>query len=270
MAKKSKKKFGLTVAGKGEYVDARSFDETLHDTLDLLREVDRGVSGLESGTTEWEVVEASVKSPLFIGLAARAIVVADYSDQIVDTTLRGIEMLGEQAAVPPGFSPKALAAAKRITDHYENGVLKIQFASATKTVVPMRSVSENVSRIINQAAAPTEPQKPYTEHGTVEGKIENLIGTEHYFSLYDVISGKRLKCTFAEVMREEVRTGWQKRVIVEGLIYYGGDGKAERVAATSLTIKPDRSLLPQFKGKYINITGGIESSTYVRGMRDDD
>jgi len=270
MAKKRDKKFGLKIAGKGEYVGARSFDDTLRDTLDLLQEVDRNVSGVPDGAVDWEVVEASVKSPLFIGLAAKLNVVGDYSDRVVEATIDGIDSLERHARVPANFSPKALEAAKRITDHYENGVLKITLTSRSKTITPTRRVSENVERIINPPTAPDVPPKAYTEHGTVEGKIENLIGTEHYFSLYDAVSGKRLKCTFAETMREDVRAGWQKRVVVEGIIYYGGDGKAERVAATSLTIKPDRGLLPQFKGKYINITGGVESSAYVRGLRDDD
>jgi len=270
MAKKRDKKFGLRIAGKGEYVDARAFDDTLRDTLDLLQELDSSVSGVSGGTMEWEVVEASVRSPLFIGLAATSRVIGDFSDNVVTTAIDGIESLEHSSRVPVGFTPKAIEAVQRITNHFKNGVLKITFSSPTRTVSPSHRVADNVAKIINPPQAPTAAPKSYTEHGSVEGRIENLIGTEHYFSLYDILSGKRVKCTFPENIREEVRAGWGKRVIVEEIINYDGDGKVERVAATSLILKPDRSLLPQFKGKYINITGGIESSEYVRGMRDDD
>lgn len=270
MAKKREKKFGMKIAGKGEYVGARSFDDTLRDTLDLLQELDRTVSGVAGGTVDWEIVEASVKSPLYIGLAATSQVIGDFSDNIVATAMDGIESLEHHARAPVGFTPKALEAVKRITDHYQNGVIKITFTSPTRTVSPSHRVAENVARIINPPPALEVAPKPYTEHGSVEGTVENLIGTEHYFSLYDVLSHKRIKCTFAESLREDVRAGWGKRVIVGGIISYDSDGKVDRVAAISLTVKPDRALLPQFKGKYINITGGVESSAYVRGMRDDD
>jgi hypothetical protein len=270
MKKKPQKKFGMRIAGKGEYVGARSFDETLHDTLDLLQEIDRNVSGVEDVTLQWEIVEASVKSPLFIGLAAIPIATVDNSDRVVDVAIDGIESLDSSARVPSGFSPKAIQAVKRITDHFGNGVLKVSFSSPSRTITPSYRVAQNVARIINQPVAESGSSKSYSERGTVEGIAENLIGREHYFSLYDILSGKRIKCTFPESIREDVRAAWGKRVVVDGLIHYAADGTPERVAATMLTPKPDRSLLPQFKGKYINITGGIESSEYVRGMRDDD
>ncbi|MBA3484451.1 MAG: DUF5131 family protein [Pirellulales bacterium] len=45
------------------------------------------------------------------------------------------------------------------------------------------------------------------------------------------------------------------------------DGKIVRKFPTP---RPRRGDLPQFKGQYVDITGGVESAAYVRGLRDDD
>jgi hypothetical protein len=110
----------------------------------------------------------------------------------------------------------------------------------------------------------------YFEHGQLDGTVENLIShNQLYFSLYDALSGARVRCNFTADLSEPIRAAWRKRVVVDGRIRFGGDGSPMEVKVDSVTPKEGRESLPQFKGIYIDITGGIESSQHVRELRDD-
>lgn len=263
---------GMTIAGKGEYVGARSFEESFKDTLAVLQELDRSVSGVANGTIEWEIVGATVQSPLTLQLGAKSTVAADYGTQVVNAFLDGVEMLDRESQVPRHFTPTALDAMKRISDLFGNGVSRITYTTPSRRVTPSNRVGVHISQMTSLPKVVTvEPARSFSERGTVEGTVDSLIGHDQlYFSLYDALSGKRVRCDFHRNLSEDVRAAWQRRVVVDGLIYYGADGKIDVMRADSVKVKADRSRLPQFKGTYINITGGVESSEYVRGLRDDD
>ncbi len=263
----------VTVSGKAEYLGVRSLQETLRDTLTVLCEVDRGVSSVEDGSLEWEIVNASTSSPLTIGFRSRPTVAVDYSEQVIEAYLDGLDSLNTTQAAPRYFTPVALKASKDLADHLGNGIAKVVFSTPQRRVDISTRMASNVSHLIEQPEAEaTQPARgDHHETGALEGTVETL--TSHgkfYFNLYDALTHERVRCTFDEVLSEQVRSAWRKRVTVEGRILYGADGRIKSIEVASIRLKPNRDSLPQFKDFGIDITGGIESSLYVRGLRDDD
>ena len=113
-------------------------------------------------------------------------------------------------------------------------------------------------------------RRDHFEVGAIEGTIENLIGhNELYFSLYDVLTKERVRCNFDARLQEHVRAAWQSRVVVEGRIKHGPDGVPKSMEVSRIVERPSMEGLPQFKDFSVDITGGIESSEFVRGLRDD-
>jgi hypothetical protein len=264
--------FTVTIAGKGENVDAFAFAETLRDALEALREVDESISTVDGGSIKWEIVDATLNSPLTVTLRSAPKVPADFSEPVLRAFLDGIEVIDKEGRAPASFPPSAISAIKRFADHYGNGIGKVTFATKQRRYSPSNRLVINATALTAKVQpSVAEPLPDYYEFGEVDGTVENLIGhNELYFSLYDALGGVRIKCTFRQDLSDLVRANWLKRIVASGRIKYSGEGKPKDMRVESIEPKPGRDALPQFKGVYINITGGIESSSYIRELRDDD
>ena len=87
------------------------------------------------------------------------------------------------------------------------------------------------------------------------------------------MTGKKTACYFhGEAIEEKVRAGWKHRVVVIGQLQTDKTtGDAEEMRVEDIRILGTRSELPQIDDLLgFDITGGMDSADYVRGLRDDD
>ena len=264
--------FSFTLAGIGEYVNARAFAEAMRDALDALAAVDQDLSRIDGGSIEWQVVEASTNSPLTMTMRSVPTGSVDYSQPVLDAFMDGIAEIDTLGTIPKNFPPAAVKAIKRFVDACAQ-TSKATFATLTQRYSPSQRFAKNISKLLEspRIVSATAERPDYVEEGILDGMVENLIGHQSlYFSLYEALNKERIKCFFSAELSELVRSAWMKRVAVEGRIRYSAEGTARDMRATSIRVKPGVGELPQFKGNFINITGGVESSRFVRGLRDDD
>jgi len=270
MAKTDPANFQLTVAGKTDFVDAISFLNTARDALLALNKVDECVSKIEGGSLEWKIVNATANSPVTFELQSRSTESIDQSDSILNAFLTGLEQIDRDATAPKEFSLPVVAAIKKFAEHFGNGVGKVTFVSRERRYSPSAKLLSNAISIAGKPTKLSDPvAKPsYYEVGVIDGTVENLIGhNQLYFSLFDSLAGNRVKCNFDKELSETVRQAWKLRVAVEGKIRFSLDGVPLSMRVGSIQFRDD---LPQFKGTYVNITGGMLPADYVRGLRDND
>jgi hypothetical protein len=264
----------FTLAGKGGHLDSKALVESLGDALDILQAVDESVSGVEGGSISWELVKATTNSPLLIAFQPITKKAADFSRQVIRHYIDGFKAIESGDRTPQNFNEIALKKAKHLSEQFDNGLGKITIASGRKKYSPTHRLQTNLNKILEPSVAltPLEIQlREHTEFGEIDGYNSTITDhTQLYFNLYDSLTKECIKCVYDESLIEVVRQSWRKNIVVTGDIRYGGDGKAKHIKVRHIRIKRDRTELPQFKTVAIDITGGIESSAYVRGLRDDD
>ena len=261
----------FTMVGKAHFVPLRSFVEAAHGVLDALTAIDRSVSGCDDGSLDWEITQATTNSPLTIVLHPTPKVVGDFSGQVIGTYLDGLEQLVRSQDLPRFFTFEALRAVRRVVRLYDNGLARITFTAVGRRVSPSRSIAQNIDAIVEDVPPKKEVRKDYFEKGSIEGKVETVsCHTGYYFNLWEILNNVRVRCTFAPELREIVRSSWEKRSRVYGRIRYAPDGIPKSIDVERIDLARDRKELPQFNTHGIDITGGVESAEYIRGLRDAD
>jgi len=116
-------------------------------------------------------------------------------------------------------------------------------------------------------------RKPhYFEHGAIEGEL-GISRSRDQLVVIDALTGQQIPCYLAdEHLESTVREAWKCRVSVEGRIKVDRrTSQPIELAVENIRILRDRNDLPQLKDLHgIDITGGVESSEHVRGLRDAD
>ena len=117
----------------------------------------------------------------------------------------------------------------------------------------------------------------HREHGTVEGRLrqlETLSGERRdKLVIEDDLTGDRIACYFRdEEIEKQARDAWKRRVSVSGEITVNrASGDPASVHVEGIRVLRERADLPQMEDLYgIDITHGVESSTYIEGLRNAD
>ncbi len=238
---------------------------SLGQSLKILREIDERVSSTSRPTLEWLVVSASYNSPLTFRIMGRKRIDAPDPGRVVDTYLSALNEL-ENGGEPEGFSESAMESAKDIaTLILRDGVSSVEFsAPGQPSVSPSRKLVENVENIIRK--------RYYHEDAVLEGKLETVsIHGETHFVIYDILTNHPTKCVIDEGLMRNSLKEIGRRVQVEGKVKYNRSGRPMMMEARSMKPLRESADLPQFaEGQSINITNGVESSKYVRRLRDAD
>lgn len=108
--------------------------------------------------------------------------------------------------------------------------------------------------------------------GQVTGRLERLNVHDRYeFVLFPAI-GKRVVCTFPDVLLDDVRQAIKRTVTVLGKVYYQPDNPMpDRVHVERMELHPLDSDLPTLKelrGMAPGCTGQMTSVEFVRAIRD--
>jgi hypothetical protein len=280
MAEADESLLSVEIASLRSGVNAEAVLAVLRRTLDILAAVNRESSDYGSETVEWEIAEASKNSPLLAILrglptsknnGAAAVATAD-------RFIGGVDRLSTTDTRPAYFNAVALRDVSELLNVTPKGISGIKYSRLTKDrrVSTSVSVTRKVTSNARNALIRLELEQPrktgkYTDYGTLEGRLRDLLGSSDKIVLVDELTGKTTACSFeGEENDRKARELWKCRVAVSGLITY--DRATELPLSVRVEeIRPLREMatLPQmddFSG--LNITGGLSSEDYVRGLRD--
>jgi len=258
-------------------VNAEAFLKVLSTTLDALKELDKHSSRFGGESIEWVIANVGKNSPVFAEISGGGLpqdnVVA--APQVIGDFVSGLAHLEENATCPQHFNERSLDLAADLMRSFSKGVTGIAFAANGTNASVSPRLAQNAKRakrvleLDRGAFGPT-----YIEHGTIEGRLrqlESLAGSKDKVVIEDDLTGDKISCYFRGADTEtKAREAWKQRVSVSGEITVDRkSGVPRQVDIESIVILRARADLPQMEDLYgLDITQGIDSVDYIRGLRD--
>lgn len=257
----------LQIQGREGEISARSLLTALDSELNLLAELDRGISGKKRGTLEWRVVDLSMGSIAHALDSFTEDVESQTGPQVASGFVRTLRLLESGDGTPPYLSERGMNEARRLVQLVgRGGVTGLIAETPTETAKITARASANVRRLLTVR---------YWAIGSIEGTIEtvSLRRQPPRFMIYDALTGKAVTCFLdRDEKLEEVRELLAERVNVAGQIAYNGLDEPIRMKVIDLRRLRRRDELPNFRdlaGSDPDFTGGVRTAEYVGAMRDD-
>jgi hypothetical protein len=251
----------IELSARKDDVPLAAFIKVIERLQTLLRGLDRSLAGESERTTAWEIVGASLASPLTISLGPSTAGSVQRADAVLSACVLGLAGLDREACTPPGFTVSALEAARELVSVLGDGIGRIGLGYGDVWAVPTQRVAAHVDALMQTVEQP----------GVVEGLLEHVNAhRDRKFYVYDVLTDQRVPCTFGDGLREAVKTALYERVAVHGLVRFGPTGRALSMKAESIEVFPGAGDLPQFFGiPAMDITGGADPVDYLEELYED-
>jgi hypothetical protein len=264
----------LRLGDRRKAVDADGFILLFQSVVSALKAVDKGLSTYGAETLQWRVIEIGANSPLFATIQG----VLDrpdsegYGQQVVDTLVGGIEHLAGANSCPANFTRDVLAHVKQMAQVGVRYGLHPIVATGRRETKVRRAVAKNADWAIRTLDL---RKRTYKEYGTLQGMLKELSVSRgrDKLVLVERLTGEETPCYLrGEGLDAVVREAWKKRVAATGDIYVDRESRRPvRILVDAIRILGEREELPQMQDLHgIDITNGVESSEYIRGLRDDD
>lgn len=233
------------------------FGEIVRAFTNYLVQVDLGVSGSGKRTLDYRITHLSYSSPAQIGAVAEPKEEAIDSAQVVlGHAIRGI---GQVAAGnrPAGFRDAALEALATLADYGVNGRgLRVEAPTLSLRSPISKTVVAQVEQVLSQGEAV----------GAIEGQLDTIsVHAQPYFTLYDDLSGRGVKCYFSTDRRAAVIAALGKKVIAHGRLRREPSG-----APRDLRDMDYFAVLGEPRGSLDNLAGvyaGVDTESALREMR---
>lgn len=235
--KKTHNTVTLEIDGK---VTAEKFSNSFRTFFDIIEEVATNVTG-KSNAIKWII---SVKSGS-IGLCATAEPIhatKREATKAVNSIERGIVAISQRKRPPQYFTDTVLEKLYHlgnIVGFGDRGISQMSIRTNGKSNELSPASVAFVSDIL---------KTPTMAYGTVEGKLLAInVKGKLKFSIFEILSGREVRCFFEDDLYRDVISAIRKRVAVYGLIRYHKGGTPARVEIQSLKVFSEQSELPQFK-----------------------
>lgn len=240
MKKSKQAKNTITLEISGPKITAEKFSHSVKTFFELIEDVAAEVTGKRKAI-EWII---SVK-PGSIGLCATAEPVnvpARDVTKTVRTIEKGIEAVSKRSKRPQYFSDNALEKLFHL-----GNIVGLGDKGISQMLVQTNGRSNELSPA-SVAFISDILKTPTMAYGTIEGDLLALnVRGRLKFSVYEILSGKEVRCFFEDDIFNDVIAAIRKRVSVYGLIRYRRGGVPASVEIKELTVFPEQSELPQFK-----------------------
>lgn len=261
-------RFDLSFTAKDRYATPDSIFEVFGESVRMLREIDRSRS--DDVTLRWRTYQLSTANREGFGQRVKLIVVAEplranHSRGVADVAYRGWEFAHRGAELPDDFPESAVESAVKMADALNNGVAGIRVAVPHKPAVRVDRQTQRNLHTINQ-------QRFVFTYGSIEGSLRLLSSLKkQHFDVVEDTTGTSVHCYFDDAETEaKALAAYKKRVSVQGRIKYNREGKPLSVEVAGLRAFKDARDLPQLSDLIgIDITGGQDSVSYIRELRDD-
>jgi hypothetical protein len=264
----------IDLEGKDQFPDASEFDLVFSETLSILSDLARASAPDRAAFSNWKISEATFQSPLHMTLLAGSPdVESDDAKSAIQTYLEGLRILDAEAVPeepPPLFDEALLRSTKHMVSVLRRNTARITFSSPEfGQIAVTRRIAVNIDELIGVK---------FRAMGTLEGMLETLTTKgvpkdQLRCNLFDPISNVRIACIIPLTELEDTKAAFPMgRIAVYGEIRYAKSGRIISLHAADKIrrLRPSTELPQPHDLKGIDLTGGQESSEYIRGLRDSD
>lgn len=262
--------FTIHIGSRDGGVPVERLLEAVTKTLAVLGRLDARTSGERKPVIHWRVTKATTQSPLALTLTAHVSSShRDNSHDVVRTYLKGLRKLETGKGMPQDFPDDAIRETRALIGLLDRGLSHLEFsAPGEQTVAPSLRSAAVIDEFFDKRAAFV------FDETTLEGSLEvvSVHGAETV-DVFDPLSNARVRCVLPEGLLPRAVEALGRRVAVSGRAKFNDQGRPLSIEVQSIRLLRDRATLPKasdFEGSgRLDITGGIESSEFVRRLRDD-
>jgi hypothetical protein len=255
----------FVIKGERGRISLETFAAVIHNSFDILSDLDSAISSEPRGTLEWFVTGVSFSS-LVVSLESKSkLPKVDFSPQVVESFVGGLRHIQKEHTTPPYFSDYGLRKAQNLARTlHKNGATAVVIKDVEKedTVTIEPEITFDLGQLINVR---------YQEAGSVEGKLEMIsIHGVPRFTVYHAISRHSIRCKFNPNQLVVVKDALGRRVIVSGIVYFNYKHEPIRVELEDLAILPREAELPspsKIRGISPDFTGELTTEEYIRSLR---
>jgi len=263
----------LQFGSQDKAVNAQAFFDAFHSAISALKEIDKGLSTFGAETIEWLIVDATSNSPISATIRGRSTSSGNGDGkEVVEVFAAGVEQLNGANTCPPHFTKGALYHLRELANTARRFHLRPVVSTAARTVHVARELARNADWAIKVLH---QEKNRYTEYGSLEGilRVLDVSNKRDKLVIVDRLTGHETRCyLLCDELEAKAREGWKKRVIVTGTITVNKLTRDPiKIEVDDIRILRERSELPQIDElPAVDITEGVESSEYIRGLRDAD
>jgi hypothetical protein len=182
-------------------VPLKEFQIAVDSFTKLIEELTLEIVG--RGIINWEISQLEHGSALF---GVKAI---SHNLEATNRIIEAYDVVGESIANsrPIPFSDGVERAANELVGIINGHIKSVIF------------ITENAERVITSAPIAPKPSKSLYSIGSIRGEIRTVTKNRGiYFSLYDSIFGRAVKCYAGSEYEDILREYWGKRAIVSGTV----------------------------------------------------
>ena len=252
----------ITLKLIGDKIPVGKFLSATQHFHNLLKEVDIAISG--EASLAWEITDLSTGSTIIETTPVLINEDADDSSQpVIEATIKGLKEIENNCSQPRFFAENALYSAKQLVECIGDGIARIYVITSLNGQREEVAISKKVSANVEELTGIT-----YKSIGSVEGNIETIsVHGGSYCNIYEVSSGRKIRCEFSMEIFESIKNALGKRAILCGEVRSNKKGYAVSIKARAIRVFKDPSELPKVDdifGIDPDFTDGLDSAEYVR------
>jgi hypothetical protein len=258
----------IDFVANAQYITAHSVVEVLDNSIRVMEEIDKFES--RTLTLRWRVrklLTTQVRSLQRVQIIVFAEAVrAQSTSGVARRYLTQMDSFRKGTDLVERFPERSIEPARRVSAVLNNGVHQMNLRSSEMNV----EVNKETLHHIDEA----NRTRFYHSYGTVEGNLLVLdsSGQKPHFDIIEAATKSQIACYFEDMkIEQQAYNLWKHRVSAVGNIKYNQAGKRISIQVNSLNPLPLESdlPLPTIQSLWgMNITGGVDSVQYIRGLRD--
>lgn len=273
MSKQNQPRITITIDGKDKKLTLKAFLRVAGEALDILNDVEIGMSGQNHANMDWEIISIQKKNPLSFTVVASADDKFKVSPKnVAKASVTSLKTINYRATKPRYYSQQTLLHARGMVSPLAEGLvdsIDIQYNNE-KPVRLTKRIINNVDRLSSKIIP------HYQNYGSHEGFLEilDVHGKKQEMFIYDILTKEAIRCYFKKDIAKELGANITSRIRVFG------DTKYRRKDHKPISVKVDRYEIPNKNNKLptiidlhkenINITNGMDSADFVRNLRNAD
>jgi hypothetical protein len=200
----------LTLVIEGETISPSDFGEVVREFAELLNDIDTELSPGPRPSLQWRIVGLSHSSPAQVDLLGEPTEGApDIGLPLAQHCVGGFYLIEHEGTRPEAFSDDALERLRRIAALSGNGIstIRVEAPSIRQTATITKLTFANIDVVLTQGYSV----------GGIEGQLDGInIHAQPFFTVYDEVSGRAVRCYFALSDLERILDAMGTKVAVHG------------------------------------------------------
>lgn len=257
----------LQLHGQNEWLHPRSLIEAVRHFWGVLQDLDAAISEDTRGSVSWHIESLSMASPAIVKFGGQSrLANSNHLRAIEAELIAGLDLINEAGLRRPAYSDAALGKLHKLAK------LQRAKADARLDLIEVFTMDGRVRvgpETLEGIRMLTSVR--YETRGSIVGNLESIsIHRGNEFRVWEEVSGRPVRCLFAEGMLDSIKKALGKRVLVFGDVRTNHRGEHMSVIVEGYENYPSEEELPtieEMSGLIDDFTRGLSLGDYIEEIR---